>query len=307
MIDSNLLIGFCAVMDNRSVTRAAMILGLTQPAVSAKINRLETELGFKLFAREGGRIRPTQEGREFYQTAHQALAMLERVGMAAERIRTGEAGKIVVAAHPSASISMLPEVIAAFSKKFPQVDLKLINRTSEEVRSVFEASMVDIAIAEVPVDLAGVAKIQYEIDCVAILPADHPAAGKEVLGPHDLSGLPFVSMALGRTIGHRIKSAMVDAGADFRKVIEAEYFSAICGLVANGLGVSIVDHWSAQTFRHMGLEIRPFHPSVTYEIVVFYSSERELSQPAKMLLELIDKKLTQQGRLLNTAQGNAMP
>lgn len=301
-IDSNLLVGFCAVMDNRSVTRAAVILGLTQPAISAKLNRLETEVGFRLFTREGGRLKPTQEGRELYQTAHQALAMLERVGMAAERIRTGETGRIVVAAHPSASISMLPEVIAAFGTAFPQVDLKLINRTSEDVRSVFEASMVDIAIAEVPVDLAGVAKIRYEIDCVAILPTGHPASARDVLGPHDLSGLPFVAMALGRTIGHRIKSAMVDAGADFRKVVEAEYFSTICGLVANGLGVSIVDHWSAQTFRHVGLEIRPFHPPITYEIAVFYSSERELSQPAKVLLELIDKKLTQQGRLLNTVR-----
>jgi DNA-binding transcriptional LysR family regulator len=302
MIESNLLIGFCAIMDNRSVTRAATILGLTQPAVSAKLNRLETELGFKLFTREGGRLRPTHEGREFYQMARQALAMLERVGIAAERIRTGETGKIVVAAHPSASISLLPEVIAAFSNTFPQIDLKLINRTSEEVRSVFEASIVDIAIAEVPVDLAGVAKIRYEIDCVAILPSGHPAAAKDILGPQDLSGLPFVSMTLGRTIGHQIKSAIVDAGADFRKVMEAEYFSTICGLVANGLGVSIVDYWSAQTFRHMGLEIRPFQPPIKYEIVVFYSSERELSPPARMLLHMINTKLTQQGRLLNKNQ-----
>ncbi len=300
-MDVKLLEAFCAVMENRSVTQAATILGVTQPAVSAQINRLESLVGFSLFDREGGRLKPSAEGRTFYQEVKQALGTIDRLNISAERIRSGETGTLLVAAHPSASISLLPTVIAEFCLAHPHVAVRMINRTSEEVRSVFEASTVDIAIAELPVDLVGVRKRRYAIECVAILPAGHPAAAREYLTPQQLSGLPFVSMTLGRTIGHRIRSALIDAGANFRKVVEAEYFSTICALVANGLGVSIVDYWSAQTFRHLGLEIRRFDPPVLYEIAVFFSAERPLSPHAHELLKMINQKLAAHGELIEEA------
>ncbi len=287
-IDSHLLLGLRAVMENGSVTQAAAVLGITQPAVSAKLARLEREIGFLLFEREGGnRLRPTSRGIDFYEAARPALAMLDRLDIAAERLRTGETGTLVVASHPSASISLLPGVIAEFRAQMPDVSVRLINRTSEEVRSYFEASVVDFAVAELPVELANVEKRRYALECVAILPSGHPAAAAAVLRPADLAGLPFVSMTTGRTIGYQIRNAVVAEGGDFQKVIEAEYFSTICALVANGQGVSVVDRWSARMFRSLGLEVRRLDPPIYYEITVFYRADRPRSEAARLMLDLI--------------------
>jgi DNA-binding transcriptional LysR family regulator len=107
-----------------------------------------------------------------------------------------------------ASISILPGVVSEFRTRMPDVAVKMINRTSEEVRAFFEASVVDLGIAEMPVDLVNVERRRYAIDLVAILPVGHPATARSVLSPNDLAGHPFVSMATSRTIGHQIRSAV---------------------------------------------------------------------------------------------------
>lgn len=284
-----------AVMENRSMTRAAEILGVSQPAVSVKLARLERELGFRLFDRDGGRLRPTPEGQTLYAEVKHALGMIDRVGIVAERIRSGEAGRLVVASHPSASISLLPDVIAEFGRASPRVAIKLVNRTSEEVRSFFEANMVDIGIAEGPVDLAGVERRRYAIDCVAILPRGHELADMDSVAPADLSCFPFVSMTPVRTIGHQIRAAL-GVASDVGSIVEAEYFSTICALVARGMGVGVVDYWSAQTFQHLGLEIRPLEPAIAYEVAVFFSGNRPRTAEAQLLLDMIDSRLVMHGR-----------
>lgn len=279
-------------MENGSVTRAASVLGITQPAVSARLAKLEQDLGFRLFDRDGGNsLRPTGKGLEFYEAAKPALAQLERLDLTAERLRTGATGTLVVASHPSASISILPGVVAQFRRLLPEVSVKLINRTSEEVRAFFEASVVDLGIAEMPVDLASVERRRYAIDLVAILPLGHPAASRPVLSPSDLAGHPFVSMTTSRTIGHQIRNAVVEGGGSFDKVIEAEYFSTICALVAAGQGISVVDPWSAKMFKHLGLVSRPLHPPIPYEIAVFFRAERPLAEPARLFFDLVDDTL----------------
>lgn len=290
-MDVKLLEAFRAVMENRSVTGAARVLGLTQPAVSAQIARLETLVGFQLFERVGGRLKPTAEGRAFHREVMHALGMLDRLQQASEIIRTGTTDKVVIASHPSASISVLPELVARFSSLHPGATVKMINRTSEEVRSMFEAASVDVGIAELPIDLAGVELRKYVVECVAVLPEGHPLAAQETITPGDFSGLPFVGMAQGRLIGHRVRSAMVDSGADFRMVAEVEYFSSICGMVAAGLGVSVVDSWSAHTFRGLGLDIRRFAPAIDYEIGVFFSTERTPTRLARTIVDMLDRKL----------------
>lgn len=290
-MDVKLLEAFRMVMENRSVTGAAQVLGLTQPAVSAQIARLEALVGFQLFERVGGRLKPTAEGRQFHREVMHALGMIDRLQQVSENIRTGTAGKVVIASHPSASISVLPELVARFSARHPGAAVKMINRTSEEVRSMFEAASVDVGIAELPIDLAGIELRKYVIECVAVLPKAHPLAAQETVKAVDLSGLPFVGMAQGRLIGHRVRSAMVDSGAEFRMVAEVEYFSSICNMVSAGLGVSVVDCWSAHTFRPLGLEVRRFEPRIDYDIGVFFSAERAPTRLAQTVLDMLDKKL----------------
>ncbi|RUM99416.1 LysR family transcriptional regulator [Pseudaminobacter arsenicus] len=269
VMDVKLLETFRAVIETQSMTGAARLLEVTQPAISSQIARLESQVGFALFERVNGRLKASHQGRLFYAEVRNALGMIEQLAQEADNIRAGVAESVTIASHPSGSISILPGVIAELMRTRPLARIRMINRTSEEVRAIFEAGAADIAIAEWPIHIPDIHLQRYMVPCVAIVPEKHELAEKTVINPGDLSGVPLVGMPVARLIGHQIRNAFVEHHIDYLPVAESEYFSTICGMVAAGCGVAIVDRWSAETFRPLGLAVRPFQPHISYEIGVF--------------------------------------
>jgi DNA-binding transcriptional LysR family regulator len=290
-MDVRLLEAFRAVVDYRSVTSAAAAMGLTQPAVSAQIARLEQELGFSLFDRAGGRLKPTPEGMLFYAEAGKALTGIDRLAQAAEQIRTAQVGRLVIASHPSAAISLLPPLVSAFLAERPGVLVRLISRNSDVISRLLPTESYDIAIAELPIDEQAVRLTRFRMRCVAILPASHPLSDRRALSPALLSGHPVVAPSRALQTSIRLIKAFADVGAEWNPTAEAEYFASVCGLVASGAGWSIVDPLSAGTFKHLGLVVRGFDPPIHYEIGCFHARDSEPSILAQSFLAMLDDKL----------------
>ena len=291
-MDVRLLEAFRAVVDHRSVTNAAVSLGVTQPAVSAQIARLEQELGFALFERGNGRLKPTAEGLLFYAETNKALTGIDRLTQAAEQIRTAQLGRLVIASHPSAAISLLPPLIAAFLAERPGVLVRLVSRNSDVISRLLPTESYDLGIAELPIDESAVSLRRFRMRCVAILPSGHPLAARTMLSPALMSRHAVVALAPTLQTSVRLKQAFAAAGADWSPIAEAEYFASVCGLVASGAGWSIVDPLSAQTFKHLGLAVRPFEPAIHYEIGAFWAREREPSILTQAFLARLSDKLT---------------
>jgi len=290
-MDVRLLEAFRAVVDHRTVTNAAASLGVTQPAVSAQIARLEQELGFSLFERGNGRLKPTTEGLLFYAEASKALTGIDRLTQAAEQIRTAQVGRLVIASHPSAAISLLPPIISTFLAARPGVLVRLVSRNSDVISRLLPSESYDIGIAELPVDDNAVRVTRFRLRCVAVLPPGHPLEARKRLFPALLAPHPVVALAPTLQTALRLKTTFAEAGAEFSPVAEAEYFATLCGLVASGAGWSLVDPLSARTFHHLGLTVRPFDPAIYYEIGAFSAREREPSILAQAFLTLLSDKL----------------
>jgi len=290
-MDVRLLEAFRAVVDHRSVTQAAVAMRVTQPAVSAQIARLEQELGFPLFERSNGRLKPTAEGMLFYAEADKVLTGMDRLSEAARQIRTAQAGRLVIASHPSAAISVLPALVSAFVAERPGVHVRLLSRSSDVIGRLLPSESYDIGIAELPVDDAVGRLARFRMRCVAILPSNHPLACWDMLSPATLSGQPAVALARTLQTSARVALAFAEAGAEWSPAVEAEYFASVCGLVASGAGWSVVDPLSASTFRHLGLVTRPFEPAIYYEIGAFCARDRDPSILAQSFLSMLDDKL----------------
>ena len=290
-MDIRLLEAFRAVIESGSVTHAANALGVTQPAVSAQIARLQETVGFPLFERVGNRLRPTPEAVAFHADVDRTLARIDDLARAAALLRNGAAGTLAIASHPMAGITLLPPVVSAFARKRPDARIQLLTRNSDVVRGMFPARLLDIGISELPVDPNGINVMRYRMECVAVLPRDHALAAQQIITPEMMSGVPFIGMSREWSLYHVVVGAFAEAGANLNVVAESELFAIICGLVAGGAGVSIVDPATADQFAHLGLAIRPFRPSVFYEIAVFHSSERGLSRIGQLFLEDFDSHL----------------
>jgi DNA-binding transcriptional LysR family regulator len=267
-LDIRLLEAFRSVMENQSVTGAARVLGLTQPAVSAQIARLEAQLGFELFERAGGRLCASESGRRFYREVRTVLSGVERLSDVARGIRSGAGEAVSVASHPGASVAIMPRVMAALRRQRPDARLRLISRNSEEVLSIFTSGAAEIGIAEWPVPLQDVELRRRDLACVAITPPGFAPASTP-LSPADLADTPLVAMHDTRLIGMKTREALTGAGLAWAPVAESEYFSALCCMVAQGCGWALVDPLTAATFQPLGFDIHPFHPTITYQIAVF--------------------------------------
>src|ERR1700749_779518 len=287
-IDPRLLEAFRSVLDSGSMTHAAASLVLTQPAVSAQIARLESDVGFALFVRSGNRVRPTAEAMAFREEVEQTLTKISDLGRVAEQIRAGEVGSLTIASHPMAGVTLLPPVVAAFARERPNIKVELFVRNSDLVRGMFPSRSYDIGIAELPVDPSGLTITRYRIGCVAIMPKDHPLTACDVLTPELMSGHPFVGMSRLWTAYHLVEKVFADADARLNVVASSELFAAICVMVANGIGISIVDRASALQFQSAGLEIRPFRPQVLYDIAVFHAVDPSPSMLARNFLRAFD-------------------
>lgn len=288
-MDLRLLETFRSVVDQRSATAAAAALGVTQPAVSAQIARLEEAVGFRLFERIGGRLKPTPEGLLFYAEAANALSSMNRLAQAAEEIRGGAAGHLVIASHPSAAISLLPPLVAAFLRERPGVHIKMVTRSSDVVSRLLPSESFDIAIAEPPVDAADVEVHRYRFRCVAVLPKQHRLARKPQLTPHDLAGVPFVPAWRATLPYQAIREVFAAAGAELNIAAETEFFASACAIVAAGGGATLVDPLSAASYSGGNIVIRPFTPAVPYDICVFH--RRSLSLLGEVFMQRLDTHL----------------
>lgn len=290
-MDVRLLEAFRAVVDHRSVTAAASAMGVTQPAVSTQIARLEETIGFALFERSGGRLKPTPEGILFYAEATRVLGEVDRLQAATAQIREGQAGRLSIASHPWAAISLLPKLVADFLAQRPGVSVRLISRHSDVVSQLLPSESFDIGIAELPIEETSVKLARYQMRCVVVLPPRHPLAARKVLTPKLLSGLPMVAPARSLQLPPKLIAAFASAGAQLNSVVEAEFLASLCGLVAAGTGWALVDPLSAESFGHLGLVARPFEPAILYEIGVFHRNDREPSTLAASFLDLLEAKL----------------
>jgi DNA-binding transcriptional LysR family regulator len=290
-MDVRLLEAFRAVVDHRSVTAAAGALGVTQPAVSTQIARLEEAIGFALFERSGGRLKPTPEGMLFYAEATRVLGEVDRLQATTVQIREGQAGRLAIASHPWAAISLLPRLVSQFLAERPGVSVRMISRHSDVVSQLLPSESFDIGIAELPIDEASVTVARYQMRCVAILPPRHPLASRKLLTPTLLAGHPMVGPARSLQLPPKINAVFAAAGVPISAVVEAEFLASLCGLVAAGTGWSLVDPLSAESFSHLGLVARPFEPAILYEVGVFHRRDREPSMLAAAFLELLENKL----------------
>ncbi len=290
-MDVKLLEAFRAVVDHRSMTAAAGAMGVTQPAVSTQIARLEETVGFSLFERANGRLKPTAEGILFYAEASRVLGEVDRLQAATVQIREGQSGRLAIASHPSAAISLLPNRVAQFLAERPGVSVRLISRHSDVVSQLLPTESFDIGIAELPIDESQIEVRRYAMRCVAILPPRHALASRKLLTPELLGPHAMVMPARSHQVPNRIRGVFSAAGVSINAVVEAEFFASLCGLVAAGAGWSIVDPLSARSFEHLGLVTRPFEPAVTYEIGAFHRRDREPSVLATAFLDMLDEKL----------------
>ncbi|MBZ9847368.1 LysR family transcriptional regulator [Mesorhizobium sp. CA14] len=268
---------FRAVMDAGTVIGAANLLHISQPSVSAHIANLEHALKIQLFVRQGGRLAPTAEAYLLHEEAGHIVKGMARLRRLAADIQQLDAGRLIIGAYPALSSYVLPRFIGAFARRHPKLRLALEPEASVRISELAASKQLDIGLMTMPViDPATTCDLIFETASVCILPAEHPLSEKETIEASDIRDESFI--ALGREDGSRqaVDRSLDKAGVRVETRFEAHYSDAACALVAEGLGVSIVDKFSAERWRGT-LAIKPFRPYVPCHVYLTRSRTHMLS------------------------------
>ncbi|MFQ6348742.1 LysR substrate-binding domain-containing protein [Pseudomonas sp. R11F] len=289
---------FIAVAEELHFGRAAQVLGISQPPLSQQIQALEQEVGARLFERTNRRVELSEAGRLFLQEARLVLAQVDKAADVARRAQSGELGELKIGFTSSAPFnSSIPQAIFAFRQAFPAVHLNLQEMSSTEVAESLVDESIQVGLMRpLPLpDSLGVIELMRE-PLVAVLNAGHPLVYGSERGLHlaQLAQEPFVFFP--RTYGSGLYAQLLnlarDAGFSPHFAQEAGEAMTIIGLVAAGLGVSVLPA-SYQRIRIDGVVYRTLLDQEAVTAVWLVQRKGVQSPMAKAFVELLTRQPVQ--------------
>ncbi|MGK7654375.1 LysR substrate-binding domain-containing protein [Roseovarius sp. B08] len=288
---------FRAVVTSGTTSRAAEVLRISQPSVSKTIQDLERSIGFPVFDRIKGRLRPTAEGQLFFREVEHAFAGLAHLRGAAARIRDFGSGELRVASLSALSTNVIPHALSALISKNPGVAITFQTNLSSVVRDHVASGQFDVGVVSDEIDKTGVEIRPFaRFRAWLAMPEGHPLEAQSVIRPADLVNQPFIALSPEDTTRQQAERALAAEGVKLSIVLETPYATTICAMVAAGLGVGLVDPLTADLFQGRGLVLRPFEPEVHFRTLLILPPHRPASRIVEDFIDELFQTMDETGK-----------
>lgn len=283
---------FHAVYVNGSVSAAARMLNVSQPSVSKVLRHAESLLGFPLFHRTGGRLVPTEDAHALFVEVAEIQDRVHALRLASRNMKRGAGTLLKVSALPSIALDALPVTVSQFLRTHHDVrfDLQTIHH-EDLLRKLYERE-TDVAVAyEVPAGAAlGHLPLGTGELVVLFREADLPDAPVRI-DLADLAGRPIISMTGSGPMGQLFAAEVERRGIKLDEVVRARTFHIATALVRQGVGLTVVDNFTALASLAPGLAMRPLATPLTFAVNAMYLSNRPPTALATQFLKALARKL----------------
>jgi DNA-binding transcriptional LysR family regulator len=244
-----------AVVEHDGFTRAGDALGLSQPAISHQLKALATAVGMPLLEVIGRRVQLTQAGQLVYEHAKRILSEFESAGTALDDLRGLRRGSLRVAGDTTVGIYVLPDLLGAFHKEHPSVEVRLLVDNRKGLFDRFMANEADFVVSgrrweHSPVPLIVRPFLANELSAIAS--PRHRLAGRKRVTLAEFVAEPFIIREPGSGTRETTEEAVHAAGLSIRPVMELASNGAIKRAVAQNLGVSILSRYATGLERQIG-------------------------------------------------------
>jgi DNA-binding transcriptional LysR family regulator len=263
---------FNAVMLTGSVSGAARLLNVTQPAVSRTLQHAEIQLGFGLFQRVRGRLAPTAEAQTLYPHIERLFAQLDEVQRLAATLRLGSGGEDELRVHTVLALSyeVFPRAMQLFRQKYPEVKVVHAALHSPQIVSSLVLQEADVGYVFSVVSHPALAQEvlgEGEVVCVAPRTLLGPDCGRlQAMSLERLAGLPVIALdardPLGVTLGHLLRGS--EAGP--KPVMTVQSYHVALALAHHGVGVAMVERCTAASADLSRVEVLPLEPRIPVPI-----------------------------------------
>jgi LysR family hydrogen peroxide-inducible transcriptional activator len=250
-----------AVADERHFGRAAARCFVSQPTLSAQLQKLEQGLGIQLVERAPNNVSLTQSGEEIVARARRILEAADEVVTLASSQRDPLAGKLRVALLPTIGPYLLPRVAPLVRKSLPRLELRLYEYQTSPMLEKLRAGELDVGILALPVDLTGLqARELYREAFVVALPEQHPLAAREAVRVADLKDEKLLLLEEGHCLRDQALEVCSRVGIRDQQDFRATSLETLRQMVATGAGITLLPELAGRgAYRNArGVVLRPF-------------------------------------------------
>ena len=299
-LNSRLLECFHATMSVGTITGAADVLNTSQPAVSRSIKQLEDAVGMVLFIRGGNRVTPTNEAKLLFLEVDRSFRSIQKIGQYADEIRNLQQGKIHIAVAPAYSQNFMVSATSAFRLNRAGVHTVMSTRKTTEIADLVAGRQCDVGLAAYGVAPEGTEVLDFtDAPEVCILPAAHPLTQKEVIQLEDLHSQDFIFLSQNDPYAKRLERHLEDRHVNPRPVMEVDNSLIAAEAVSQGLGISIINPFSARDFKGRGVCIRKLETPLPFRSVILVS---KFMEQGPLVAELINNLFAERDRCLKEVE-----
>lgn len=274
-----------------SLSGAADVLHVSQPAVSRLIRYLELKLQIVLFERTGGRLHPTPEAHALMREIAGAWRSIDRVQVYAEQLRHGVADTLRIATNLSTALDLLPRAVAGLKTAMPRLHISMEIATHTLITDQLLAGECDIGVAAF-VQHQHPAITHHLIgqgDVLCVMAASHPLAARKRIRLEDIRQYDVISFGTETPHGKVVDGLLGDQDELSKPTVDVRYAYIACSVAVNGWGIALVDDLTVSKFRDPGLVARPLAKPVRYSAYAMASAERPLSAGGREIVRLLQQ------------------
>lgn len=259
---------FQAVAQTGSITRAAKILEISQPAASRLLSDFSKTVAIDLFRREGGQLIPTSEARYLLSEVGRVFESLRHLEELNRDLTDRTAGHLRIACLPGFATSHLPKLLARFLDQRPGVSLTLEPDRPERILEWIIGEQYDCGITDGFSGHPAVEHVNFAVKTVCIFPKGHALSRLDCISPLDLRDEKIIHTRRDSSFFKDLSQSFSDYGVLMNSWVEVRQFTTACIMVAEGQGVSVVSAMDAEQYRGKGLEMRRFEPELVHKLSI---------------------------------------
>lgn len=295
---------FRAVMQAGTTSKAATLLGISQPAVSQAIRKLETSSELRLFERVRGRLVATQEAEALMEEVDRCFAGFELIEHRIRSLKSFGVGRLAVGSLPALGTGFMPRAIAAFGLQDRRIQMSFQIMSSREVLQQVAAGQLDFGLMADELSVAGLEHSEFvRIPGVIAMHNRHPLAAKPRIALQDLIDHPFIALNPEDASRRRLETALNDQGLALRPILETPYSNSVCEFALHGLGIGMVHPVMALDYLARGLTIKPLDLDISFTCLLVFRPGTPLSENARALLKAMRIELDRDVKRIKAALG----
>lgn len=297
-LSSRELQAVCSVAEHGSFMAAALTLGLSQPALTRTVQRVEQALGLELFRRTTRRVEVTPAGQEFVALAGRILNDLRISYESMREVSDEQRGQVIVSAVMSVAYMQLPLIVAHYRASRPRVEIQVREGIHGTVIEDVRIGVADIGITyvdDVPAEMSShpLSREAFHV----VMPPSHPLADKTEIALEDLIDFPMVSLPRESQTRRLIDGIASAAGMTLQHAVTVGQFATVMRCVHARVGIAIVPGGAIASARSAGLVSRPLsNPSVGRTLGAVLLKERGLTPSAQGFLSQLQSDWSRQAR-----------